>query len=477
MFPRCRTNNHFIFLFLFLFFGARSFSQCSVQSGPSPPNSAFNTGSNGSNGTITAGNPDLNWRVARDSITGNYQPAVVMISTPSVYYKSIWSDCAWISFSPLGEHTGDKFFFYKTNFDLPCFNPCGKSYNIDNTFCLKLDLFADNSIYEIYVNDSPQSAYLGNSIPLADYYHADGMKETGKLSVSLCKNWQAGNNSLIIKVASSATLSGMLAQASVQPLPQLSDITSVSICQGEVFHYRNKTLTQEGYYVDTLHPSSGCDSIVALHLTLRSKSFSTENQVICRGQTYSGHSSNGTYVDTFHAANGCDSVRTLNLSVLDNPKPNLAPNAEFCTGDSLILSPGVFSSYIWQDASTKDQYIVKKPGLYSVTVTNTCDSAPKWVSVSVTEKQCAILFPTAFTPNKDGKNDLFRILTNYGFQEFNLAVYNRWGQKIFEANDPGKGWDGSFQRLSQDIGTYVWICKYKKSDISTTLKGTVVLIR
>ena len=475
MFPRCRTNNHFIFPFLFLLFGARSFSQCSVQSGPSPANSAFNTGSNGSNGTITAGNSDLHWKVARDSITGNYQPTVVMISTPSVYYKSIWSDCAWISFSPLGEHTGDKFFFYKTNFDLPCFNPCGKSYNIDNTFCLKLDLFADNSIYEIYVNGSPQSANLGNSIPLTDYFHGDGMKETGKLSVSLCKNWQAGNNSLIIKVASSATLSGMLAQASIQPLPQLSDIASVSICQGEVFHYRNKTLTQEGYYIDTLHPSSGCDSIVALHLTLRSKFFSTESHVICRGQTYSSHSSNGTYVDTFHAANGCDSIRTLNLSVLDNPKPNLAPAAEFCTGDSLILSPGIFSSYIWQDASTKDQYIVKKPGLYSVTVTNICDSATKWVSV--TEKPCAILFPTAFTPNKDGKNDLFRILTNYGFQEFNLAVYNRWGQKIFEANDPGKGWDGSFQGLPQDIGTYVWICKYKKNNISTNLKGTIVLIR
>ena len=475
MLPRFHARDYIIVLLLFLFFGVQSFSQCYVQSGPPPLISFFNTGSQRVSGTIPAGDSDFNWKVARDSINGNYQPAIVMVGIPSVYYKSIWSDCAWISFSPSGEHSVEQFFFYKINFDLPCFKSCGESFSIDNAFCLKLDLFADNSIYEIYVNGSPQSANLGNIIPVKEYYKAEGMKKSGKISVSLSKNWRAGNNTLIIQVASSPTVSGILAQAAVQPLPQLSDITSATICKGDVFHYRNKLLTQEGYYVDTLQTASGCDSIVALHLIMRPKSFSIVDSALCRGQSYLGHNNNGKYTDTFKSVNGCDSIRTLNLSVVDIPKPDIKATGEFCTGDSLILSPGKFSSYKWQDASTKDQYIIKKSGLYSVTVTNTCGSVTTFTTI--TEKPCAIFFPSAFTPNQDGRNDLFKILTDYRFQEFSLSVYNRWGQIIFKTKDSSKGWDGTFQGQPQSIGIYTWMCKYKKNNISTTQKGTIMLMR
>jgi len=414
---------------LFLFIHAQAFPQCAIQTGPPPANSSFNTANNGSGGRLPAASNDLHWKVARDSITGTYLPAVVMSSIPSVYYKSPWPDCDWISFSDKGEHTGDKFFFFKTTIELPCFSPCGKSYNDDNTFCVSLDLFADNSIYEIYVNGVPQSGNMGNSIPVPTPYNADGSRESGKIFASLCKNWKAGTNSLVIQVASSATVMALLVQAAVVPLPPIAGLVTASICEGSVFQYRNKALTQAGYYLDTFHSVSGCDSVIALQLSVKPKTFSTVDQTICQGQNYAGHTSSGIYTDTFQSANGCDSIRTLNLTVLKNPNPSLGTQTEICMGDSLLLSPGTFSSYLWQDASTLDHYTVKTPGFYSVTVTNSCSTAT--AQIVITEKICGIYFPTAFTPNKDGKNELFKALTSYTFQGFFIFQFITGGGKSF----------------------------------------------
>lgn len=465
----------FIFLWLLCSISGSVLSQCSVQSGPPPANASFNTGSNGKGSTISPGATDLNWKVARDSITGIYQSAVAMTTIPSVYYKSPWQDCSWVSFSATGEHTADRFFFFKTSFDLPCFNPCGKSYDIANTFCVSLDLFADNSIYEIYVNGVAQSSNLGNIFPLPNPYKADGARDSGRISVSLCNNWKAGNNTLVIQVASSATVIGLLAQAAITPLPPISNLLKVSICEGQSFQYHNKTFTKAGYYLDTFKTASGCDSVTGVQLTVTPRSFLTINKTICEGQSFEGYLTTGAYKDTFVAANGCDSIRTLNLTVSKNPIPVLGTQTVFCAGDSMELRPGVFLSYLWQDGSTQDHYTVKKPGLYTVTVSNSCSSVT--VQQFITEKTCGVYFPTAFTPNKDGRNDVFKVLTDYIFQEYHLVIYNRWGQKIFESKDASKGWDGTINGQLQQTANFLWSCTYRKNDLTTSINGNVLLIR
>jgi gliding motility-associated-like protein len=61
--------------------------------------------------------------------------------------------------------------------------------------------------------------------------------------------------------------------------------------------------------------------------------------------------------------------------------------------------------------------------------------------------------PTAFSPNGDGHNDWWKVEGMLFFKEFNLKVYNRWGQQIWESNDANKGWDGS----GVPTGTYTYI--------------------
>ena len=119
-----------------------------------------------------------------------------------------------------------------------------------------------------------------------------------------------------------------------------------------------------------------------------------------------GYIVDGTYVDTLIAANGCDSIRTLHLTVSPRLAPDLGIDKNLCSGDSVLLYPGQFTNYSWQDGSTQSHITVKQSGLYSVTVMDNCGSARD--EIMVTEANCDIYFPSAFTPNNDGKNDMLK---------------------------------------------------------------------
>lgn len=62
---------------------------------------------------------------------------------------------------------------------------------------------------------------------------------------------------------------------------------------------------------------------------------------------------------------------------------------------------------------------------------------------SVTISESKLEVPNAFTPNGDGINDVFRVKEGYkSIISFKAAVFNRWGKKLYEWNDPAEGWDG-----------------------------------
>ncbi|MFT3910613.1 MAG: gliding motility-associated C-terminal domain-containing protein [Ferruginibacter sp.] len=87
--------------------------------------------------------------------------------------------------------------------------------------------------------------------------------------------------------------------------------------------------------------------------------------------------------------------------------------------------------------------------------------------------------PTAFTPNDDGLNDVFRAIpVGIAHTEY-FRVINRYGKTIYDSTDPfNKGWDGTYMGYKQPSGTYVWLIKGK--DIHgkvVEMKGTVVLIQ
>ncbi|MGG9970665.1 PKD-like domain-containing protein [Ferruginibacter sp. SUN002] len=86
--------------------------------------------------------------------------------------------------------------------------------------------------------------------------------------------------------------------------------------------------------------------------------------------------------------------------------------------------------------------------------------------------------PTAFSPNGDGLNDVFRPIP-VGIVTFEwFRVYNRWGELVFESNEWMKGWDGIYKGEKQPEGTFVWQVKGKNiNGKEIYLKGPVVLVR
>lgn len=90
----------------------------------------------------------------------------------------------------------------------------------------------------------------------------------------------------------------------------------------------------------------------------------------------------------------------------------------------------------------------------------------------------ALLIPNAFTPNNDGKNDVFKIrnFSNQKLVEF--KVFNRWGTILFHTQDPQNGWDGTFKNNPQPMGVYGYVIRIAYSDkVVETYKGTITLIR
>ena len=89
-----------------------------------------------------------------------------------------------------------------------------------------------------------------------------------------------------------------------------------------------------------------------------------------------------------------------------------------------------------------------------------------------------IYLPTAFTPNDDGLNDIFRGIP-VGLKEFRyLKVYNRWGQEVFSSTDYRIGWDGSWKGTKQGNGVFVVIANgVDFTGKVINKKSTVMLIR
>ena len=137
-----------------------------------------------------------------------------------------------------------------------------------------------------------------------------------------------------------------------------------------------------------------------------------------------------------------------------------------------MSNPLVFNPIVTLGAETNSiRFVVK------ISAPEGCSALDDvWVKVFKTGPD--LFIPSAFTPNKDGKNDILRPVAA-GMKALNFfRVYNRWGQLLFSTNELGKGWNGKFKGADQPNGTYVYMAEATNYlDKKVLKKGTVVLIR
>jgi gliding motility-associated-like protein len=98
-------------------------------------------------------------------------------------------------------------------------------------------------------------------------------------------------------------------------------------------------------------------------------------------------------------------------------------------------------------------------------------------AVSV-EKPYALYAPNAFSPDSDGINDFFKI-SGQGILDFQIEIYNRWGQMVYKSDDLSKGWNGTFKGKNLPTGSYVYKIKTIQNGNGEELvkTGTVALVR
>lgn len=192
------------------------------------------------------------------------------------------------------------------------------------------------------------------------------------------------------------------------------------------------------------------------------------------------HLTAGTYDVHIIDANGCvkDSVGIKVIQRQDILNIFLGNDTAICPGKIVVLSPGAYVSYLWQDNSTAPTFTVSQTGTYHVLVkdANGCMGSD---AINVTVDCPDLFFPNAFSPNGDGNQDQFGPRGSaFNTTFYRLTIFNRWGQLIFESSNPLNKWNGTFKGQKQPAGTYIWRVDYQiPGQLPVTKNGLVVLMK
>lgn len=177
---------------------------------------------------------------------------------------------------------------------------------------------------------------------------------------------------------------------------------------------------------------------------------------------------------------------TIQVTQLDK-KVNLGADISICKRETVQLTAkGNFISYNWSPSyninSTTSQTVILNPEISTTYFVEaaTSEGCLAKDTITILVKDCPQNFyiPSAFTPNNDGRNDLFKPIVTAPLEKYEFSIFNRWGQRIFYSTNILKGWDGKLSGQQQDNAVFVWTCTYKFYDKPAEYKkGSFTLVR
>lgn len=302
----------------------------------------------------------------------------------------------------------------------------------------------------------------------------------------------------------------------VGKLPEFTLGNDTTLCDGKVLYYNfnlpdalyywsngsttnTQTISKEGmYWLSTSEHGCSKRDTVNVYYKPAPVVFLGTDTSLCEGSTLlltAGNNeadytwSDGSTGSTFHITsagsyyvtanlNGCTGGDTIQVNYTMKPVTSITGDTVMCIGTEQLLHAvsNTPVSWLWQDGNTSPDITINAAGKYIVTASAYCGSSVD--SIKVAAIPCSLHLPNAFTPNKDGMNDIFRIKYPGFIKTFYMIIYNRFGEKIFETHDAATGWDGSFKGKLQPPGVYVWYVRLiNNNGREETSKGTVLLIK
>src|SRR5665647_1229662 len=180
-----------------------------------------------------------------------------------------------------------------------------------------------------------------------------------------------------------------------------------------------------------------------------------------------------TVSSTYHimasSSSGCSIIRTVLVTVnpipdfiVTDPAPVVYPVMTIDLTSAVNQNADLTYTY-WLDSLTRKPVInpraVDKRGRYFIRATNEfgCSLIKPVNAVIIPPPEPIVYAPTAFTPNNDGLNDVFRIKIIGEISVNHLKIYNRWGQVVFDDSNLNRHWNGKLKGIELPVGVYIWI--------------------
>jgi gliding motility-associated-like protein len=187
----------------------------------------------------------------------------------------------------------------------------------------------------------------------------------------------------------------------------------------------------------------------------------------------------------------CNTADTLPVNVHVLPLPNvqiLQAGPKLCVDKFGQLAATGAYSYIWSPAASLDSAGSATPRSFATmdtwyTVTGYseqgCSATDSALMRVEGDNLNGLFVPSVFSPNTDGKNDCYRILLPGGVSDYELHIYNRWGENVHNADDAGDCWDGTYRGEPCDVGVYFYYYKLKSPNCKAEMegKGDITLVR
>jgi len=181
------------------------------------------------------------------------------------------------------------------------------------------------------------------------------------------------------------------------------------------------------------------------------------------------------------SADGCIAGDTLQIRA-EELSLSLPTDTTICSGAPIRFDATTDgATYVWQDGSTEPVYTSSEEGVYSVRVRKGYCFAEAVTDLKEEFcNNCLSAVPNAFTPNLDGLNDVFKpvFYPICPIGDYRFSIYNRFGQRVFHTVNPEEGWNGTFNGVRADLGTYYYYLKFRgPPDKEYFHKGDVILLR
>lgn len=263
-----------------------------------------------------------------------------------------------------------------------------------------------------------------------------------------------------------------------------------------------KPVTIVGPITATILPTAPCDNNQPFRLEVSSNvttgvtyEWRFNNQVIDNAAV-TNQTSNGTYT-AIVTSNGCSAQDDITITKAPVPLGDLPERALICADaenpdpetSRVDLDPGAFQSYAW----FKDQVSLgittrvltaDAPGLFEVDITNTFGCVSRDRADVVNDCVPRIVAPTAFRPSsQQAPNRAFNVFSFFITDDFQILIYNRWGELVFESKDRFFQWNGTYNNTGAVLpsGTYAYVVRYvnrfRPENGVQEQRGGVVLLR